>query len=316
MVNDDRPVGGVNLRGMDLNLLTALNALLEEGHVTRAAERVGLTQPAMSNALARLRAFLGDPILVRGAGGMVVTERAAAMRAPVQKALQEIECALFGDQGFDPSAASHTFNVGATDHVMFSLFPELCRRIEKEAPGIRLHTQRLQSRLPVDALSSGEIDLALRHLADFTEPIHMETLFLDEFVCLVWEGNARIGKRITLKQFIECDHLLVSPWGGMDGVIDQELKAHGVTRNVRVAVPDFLLAPELLVETDYVLTMARSVAEGLAARLPLRVLKHPLKLTPSPYGQFWHERTQNSAPHAWLRQIIRDIAAEVASRVG
>jgi DNA-binding transcriptional LysR family regulator len=298
---------------MDMNLLVALNALLETRHVSHAAERIGISQPAMSNALSRLRQFLNDPVLVRDGRNMVPTELALQLESPVRTTLKQLEDVLFNRPAFDPESSTMTFHLAATDHMASLLMPQLCRDCETHAPGVRLDVSPLSKSVPREDLAKGRIDLALRHLQGLPEGFYQQTLLKDKFVCLVRENHPEVRNRLTLKKYLELKHVLVSPWGGMRGLVDDLLDDKGLKRKVHVVVPSFMLAPPLVAETDYIVTTSEAVARIACKRLPVKMLKLPLEMEAKPYGQFWHERSHHSPAHRWLRNMVQEAARKACS---
>ncbi len=298
----------MRLEEFDFNLLMALHVLLEEQHVSRAAERVGITQPAMSNALARLRLFLDDEVLVRGGGGMVPTARAESMRQPVANALRQIEMGVLNRPEFDPATATDVFSVVATDHTAYVVIPTLLQLLAEEAPNVNVDVQPLRDTVPMQDLVAGQTDLVLRHLINLPDDLYQQQLFTDRFVCVVRKGHPVIGTRMTMKKYLTAGHVLVSPWGGMTGLVDAKLAEQGLTRRVVVTVPTFMMAPEVVVKTDYVVTMSERLACSFARHHPLRICTPPFELETSVYGQFWHGRTNQSAPHQWFRSKVSQVA--------
>jgi DNA-binding transcriptional LysR family regulator len=309
----ERPgyIGAVNLRAMNLNLLLVLDALLEERHVSRAAQRLGLSQPAVSNALAQLRTLLGDPLLVRSGGGMIPTERARALAGPLHAAIAALEGALAPPEAFDPARAERTFTLAASDFVEFVLLPKLLARLAREAPGVRLQLRAWpHNRIP-PTLETGEVDLMMGFLGDVPPAHRSERLFGDEFVCIVRKDHPRVRRRLTLATYTALSHVLVTPESGAPGVVDVELAKMGLSRTVGLRISHFLMVPTIVATTDFVAAVSRRVAEEAAKWLPLRVLDPPLPLPRGAVAQAWHERTHASAPHAWLRKVVAEIAATV-----
>jgi DNA-binding transcriptional LysR family regulator len=300
----------MNLSAVDLNLLVALDALLTERHVSRAAARVGLTQPAMSNALARLRRVLGDPLFVRTPEGMRPTPRAEALAGPLGEALRTVRERVLRQDKFDPATAQRTFGIATQDYEQLVLLPAVTARLAREAPGIRLQVTTPSERLPVLDLSQGKIDIMIGVHQATPAGLMRQTLMTDEFLCVVADGPDAPTK-LTLKSYAAMDHLLISPYGGMTGYVDEALAKAGLARQVKLAVPDFALAPWLLLKTPYVLTMPERAARQLAIHLPLRLLPPPVVVPAFTEYMFWHERTHTDPAHKWLRQVIKDAAEAV-----
>lgn len=299
----------VHLGGIDLNLLVALDALLAERSVTRAALRIGLSQSAMSHALARIRELLGDAVLVRTAEGMVPTARAERIGPAVRRALAEISSALAGDAPFDPATSRRTFTLAAADYAQMALLPPLLARLAKIAPGVDLWVKSVPEDLGI-ALA-GDVDLVITpaRSRDTAAGIAHERLFDERFVCVVRRGHPAAKKRMTLDRFVALPHALVAPMGTRASFVDDALAALGKQRRIACAVPHFLVAPHLIASSDMVLTLGERVARSFAAQLDLVLLTPPLELGGITVSQIWHERSAGDPGHAWLRSLLREVAA-------
>jgi DNA-binding transcriptional LysR family regulator len=297
-----------NLDTLDLNLLRLLDALLAERHLTRAAQRVGLSQPAMSHGLARLRRHLGDPLFVRTRQGLAPTERALRLEAPLRDALRTIEAALAGDT-FDPRTARHTFSLATADYGAFVLLPGLLERVTRLAPEVVIWTRALTDD-PVEQLARGEADTALvvpalRHGGTL---IHARALYEERFVCLVRKGHPRVKKHLDLDTWAALPHAFVAPRGTPGGIVDDVLAQHGKRRRVACAVPHFLLAPHVVASSDMVLTVGARVAEAFAKILPLRIVEPPVALPRFRVNLVWHERRHHDPAQRWFRAQILETA--------
>lgn len=295
----------------DFALLSTLDALLQEGSVTLAARRVGLSTPAMSHALARARARLGDPILVRAGRNMVLTPRAEALKPRIHTLVSEVYQALAPPEIFAPSAIERTFLVHATDHVLTLLGVALNRILQAEAPGISL---RFTPNTPDDAtrLRDGGSDLAVGIYGDLPPEMRTRQLLTDRFVCVTRAGNLAIGGRLTLEQFVRIPHIQVAPRGQPGGYLDDVLRERGLTRRVAVAVPFFLTALHLVAHTDYLLTVSERMAKAMAGSLGLRLLEPPVPLRPYALSLVWHPRFDADPGHRFLREALSRAANEVA----
>jgi DNA-binding transcriptional LysR family regulator len=303
----------VELAAIDLNLLVALDALLAEGSVTRAAERVGLTQPAMSHALNRLRKLLDDPILVRTPRGMLPTPRAEELVAPIRRALGEIERALHHRPDFDPATATRTFTLSAVDFGEFLILPPLLARLRAEAPGVDLVVQALRLEEVLEQLEAGDVDLGIGvSLPPDLPRAYRQKLFDERFVCLVREGHPEVGDGpLSLEKFVSLSHALISPRGRKGGYVDRALEAIGLSRHVALMVPHFLVAPHVVAQSDLVLTLPARVGRAFADILPLRAIEPPLELASFTVTQFWHERQQKDPAHAWFRGLLVDVCRQI-----
>lgn len=305
----------VHLEGLDLNLLVALRALLTERHVTRAAARVGLSQPAMSHALSRLRELLGDPLLVRTPAGMRPTPRAEAMTAPLERALEDIGRLISSPAPFDPRLSTRKFRIASNDYMELVLFPRLLRRLWAEAPGIDVRIINLGDEANTE-LAEGRLDLAMGVVGQFASAdgprgLRSRDLVSDGFVCVVRDEHPLVKKRLSLDDFVAMPHALVAPRGAQGSVVDSALARIGKKRRVAVEIPHFLVAPHVVRETDLVLTLAARVALSLAPLLGLRQLAPPLELPGFTMTMVWHERQHVDPAHVWLRELIASVAKDL-----
>jgi DNA-binding transcriptional LysR family regulator len=304
----------MHMAGIDLNLLLVFDALVEEGSVTRAARRIGLSQPATSHALGRLRTLFSDPLLVRRGSKMFPTARALELADHVRAGLRCLERALVEPVAFDPRTSDRTFTVATTDYVAFVLLPALVERLRRDAPGVGLHMVPYPRRELVSTMAASNVDLAIgigKSVPSSSPSLQREDLFIESYVCLVREGHPKVGKRLTRSIFTALDHLLVAPQGGASGVVDTALEALGERRRVTCLVPHFLVAPLVVARSDLIVTLAERVVRALALPLGLRVFPPPVSLPGFVVAQVWGRRTQEDAGHRWLRELVRDVALEL-----
>lgn len=296
------------LAGVDLNLLVALHALLQERNVTRAAARVGLSQPAMSRALGRLRDLLQDPLLVREGARMRATPRAEALQGRVQALMRGVQEVLQGAQGFDPATDRRTFTLASNDYCGAVVLPALVRRLQRSAPHVNLRVRALVQDTPVQGLASGALDAALGTFVDQAPGLERRTVFEDGFVCVVRKDHPVIRGRLTLKRYAEASHILVSAPGEGPGMADVALAAHGLSRRVAVRVPHFLVAPGLVGESDHLLTLAGRLAERATVQGGLRIMRPPLELPRFTVELLWHPRVQADPAIQWFLKQIMEVA--------
>lgn len=296
----------------DLGVLATLDALLQEGSVTGAARRVGLSTPAMSHALARIRERLDDPLLVRAGRGMVLTPRAEALKPRVHTWVNEARQALARQQPFVAGDLERSFVVHATDYVLAVLGRVVDRILREEAPRVAL---RFVPNTPEDpaALRGGAADLAVGIYGDLPEEMRSRTLLTDRFVCVVREGHPTVKHRLSLQQFAALSHVQIAPRGKPGGYLDDALRAKGFTRNVARAVPYFVAALQLVADTDYVLTLSERLASKLGPGLRLRMLPPPLPLEPYALSLVWHPRFDGDQAHRFLREVFLRAASEAAA---
>jgi DNA-binding transcriptional LysR family regulator len=295
----------------DLSLLVSLDALLQEGGVTGAARRVGLSTPAMSHCLARIRERLGDPILVRAGRGMVLTPRAVALKPQVHQAVEAARAALAPPRPFLAQELDRAFVVHATDYVLTVLGATVDRLLREEAPKAVLRVVPNSADDAAQLREQGS-DLAVGIYGDLPPEMRARTLLTDRFVCVVRKGHPLLLKRFTLGQFVAGMHLQVAPRGRPGGYIDDVLRERGLTRTVARAVPYFHAALQLAAETDYLLTVSERVARRFADALSLTVLEVPLPLRPYALSLVWHPRLDADEGHRFMRDVWVRAAQQAA----
>jgi DNA-binding transcriptional LysR family regulator len=301
-------ITAMNITGVNLNLLVSFDALMTERHVTRAARRMGLTQSAMSNALAQLRGVFDDPLLVRGPRGMAPTDRALQLIGPIREGLSHLEAALVSSGGFDPTTSERTFVVAASDYVEYVLLPPLLARLGEQAPRVSVEVRPWGLHQVPDGLKDGAMDLMIGYYNEVPRGHHQALLFEESYVCIARKGHPRVGPRLTLKRYLELSHVLVSQTGGSPGSVDRALAKLGKSRTVGLRVSHFLMVPMVVARTDMIAALSRRVAEPFAELLPLLLVEPPLPLPKGMVGQVWHNRTDQDPAHAWFRRLIAEIA--------
>jgi DNA-binding transcriptional LysR family regulator len=295
-------VHGVRLAGIDLNLLTSLDALLATQSVTRAARELGRTQPAVSHALRRLRELLGDELLVRTPSGMQPTPRAQELRPAVRAAIEAALAVLQEAPAFDPARAERSFAVVMTDQASFLLMPPLAERLAREAPGVRIDVRAglLQT------VSDGA-DLAIGVFRDQPAGTRTEPLFREEFACVIRRGSAAARGRFDRKRYLALPHLLVAPRGLPGSPLDDALAREGERRRVVLTVPHFLVAPHVIAATDLVWTAPGGLARAFP-HLPLAVREPPVRLEGFTISMRWHVRLDRDPGLRWLRGLFQAVA--------
>lgn len=296
-----------DLHGIDLNLLSAFDALVRERSVTRAARRAGVTQSAMSHTLRRLRELTGDALLVRGGRGMVLTPRAEALMVPVRSGLTTLARALATPDVFEPRTAERSFRIVSPDLFDVLVLPGLLSRLASEAPSVDLAVVPAPKRLD-EALETGEIDLAivpvlLEGTDDTPSELRRRTLFRDDLRCFFRRGHPRLGKmkRLSMTRFLDEAHVLVSPSGSGPGVVDAHVSSE---RRIALRVPTFAVALAIVEKSDLVLTAPSALAVVAAARLSS--LAPPMKLPGHAITTVWHPRFTDDAAHRWFRGMIAE----------
>ncbi len=297
----------VHLASIDLNLLVVFDALVAEGHVTRAAERIGLTQPAVSHALNRLRALFGDPLFVRSPRGMMATPLAQDIAPSVRSILEQVEGVLLGGRTFDPASSTRQFTLGLSDYAAFVLLPRLTARLDREAPGVSLVVRNTSRSVGLPMLEDGGAELIAGNFPD--PPTHMreDLLYEEDFICAGRGDHSGLDGTIDLDRYLSLRHLQVSMKGNPKGYVDAVLAERGLKRNVAVTVGHFLMAPMLVDASDLVATEPRRLFAPLAGRLPLKLFPPPIDIPPFRVVQTWHARHDADPGHQWLRRVLREV---------
>ncbi|MFZ5956736.1 LysR family transcriptional regulator [Pseudomonas knackmussii] len=287
----------MNTNTFDLNLLRVLDALLRERSVSRAAERLALSQPAVSNALNRLRELLDDPLLVRVGRAMQPTARALELEAPIREALQRIQQSLSGGESFDAARSRQRFTVAMTDYAELLCMPKLLQRLGAEAPGMALDVRHLSPSLPVEALDKGDLDLVLGRFEEIPARFQRRSWTHETLRLLVRQGHPEVTGTIDLPTFLGQRHLWVSG-GQTKGMVDQWLASQGLKRQIAYVTPNYLQAAHLVAASDLLTVLPTRLAEHFAGLLPLQVLDLPFDV-----GQFHLELV-------CLAQRERDVALQ------
>ncbi len=298
----------VNLAGIDLNLLVVFDALMTERHVTRAGERLGLSQPATSNALARLRNLTNDELFVRTSGGLQPTPLALALAQQIQPALQQIQAALSREQNFDPATSDRVFAIGMTDYVEFTVLPRLMEKLQTVAPNIKIQIRSGDRQTLLSLLDTGEIDLACGLFPEQIAWHEEQLLFEENYICVCRRDHPLIGDTLSLEEYVTASHLLVSIKEDMVGRVDKLLAQKNLKRRIAISIPHFLVACFILARTDLVATLAERVAREFVDVQNLKVLPSPLPIGGFSVFMRWHRSTHKHPAHTWLRTTIAEVA--------
>lgn len=299
---------------LDLNLLVALHALLDEKNITQAGKRLYLTQSAMSGALARLRQYFGDELLVQVGRKMVPTPLGESLIEPVREILIQVKATIETRPGFDPCSSSRRFSLMMSDYCATVLMLEVTQRAEKLAPQVTFEVLSNNVEDPFGFLDRADID-ALVMPANLLQPDHpQEVLFEDDFVCIAWSENDAIGEAISLEQYLELGHVSCEFNRGRTPMADEwYLRHHGHSRRIEVITTTFNAIPLNVVNTRRIATIQRRLAEYYAAILPIRLLPSPVEFPVLVETAQWHRLFDGDPGIAWLRQLLKDSAARVAA---
>lgn len=297
----------MNLRDIDLNLLAAFEALMAEQHVTRAARRLGVGQPAMSDALRRLRALFGDALLVRVAGGLQPTPRGMALAGQIAPLLDGLRKVMGEQIAFVPGEAAAVFTVASTDYTTLVLLPPLMALLRTDAPGIDLRVRGYDKDAIGGLLDRGEIDLALGTFADPPQGAVRTVLFRERFVGLARDGHPALAA-LDLPAFAGAAHALVSVRGDARGAVDAALAAAGLRRRVALVVPYMLLLPRVLMESDLIAILPERAAREAPGLVQFDL---PVGVPDWTVEMLWNPAARTDRATGWLRRILVQVAAGV-----
>lgn len=293
----------------DLNLLPVFVALMEERSVTRAALRLGITQPALSNALARLRVTMRDPLFIRERYGIRPTQKAEELAPTLAAALARIDDVVLGQQEFDPAQATQLFTVAPNSYVEFVMAPAIVARLHAQAPGIKLRLTPFGNDLAETGVISGETAMVLGRIVEPPDNLVVQHLMDEGLSCVVRADHPDVGDTLSREQYEALKHVNVLPPGRMRAGLFQALGQQGVRREVAVSVTHFLAVPEMVAATDYCSTLPNLICRRLALDPRLKVLPAPVDLGTFPVQMGWHVRYRHDPAHRWLRSLIAETAA-------
>lgn len=297
----------VDLSAVDLNLLKLFEALVRERSVTQAGLRLGLSQPAASRALGRLRRMLGDRLVVRGKAGLELTPRGEALAGPVARLLDDAR-GIVAPAVFDPARATGRITIAAHDHLCLVVLAGLMARLERYAPGLSLHIAQPAGD-NVRLVEQGMADLALGMFDDAPGSLHRRGLYTDRFTCIVRAGHPAVAGGLGLERYVALRHVAVTISGLGESAVDAALAALGLGRHVALRVPHFIAGAMLVADSDMILTLPSRLARRLAQQLPIALLALPLQVAPLAPAMIWHERLHGDPAHAWVRQQLVDVVA-------
>jgi DNA-binding transcriptional LysR family regulator len=299
----------MDLRRLDLNLLVVLDALYDEGSITRVAERLQMSQPTISAALGKLRTVLNDELFIRSHGAMQPTERAMQLRLPVQKVLQMVRLEILEQAGFDPLSLAETITISTSDVGELEFLPGLLERLPRLAPRASIRTVLRDPHALAEAMDKGDVDLAIGYFPDLHAAVFkQQVLFSHPSVCVVRRDHPLYAKGLTLDQYREARHLVVAQESRSQDVIDQALAEHGIVRRVALTISHFVNVPPLIARSDLVATLARPIAAAPSQFYPITLHEAPFPIAPMQIKQVWHRRFHNSPKLVWLRRVIAEMS--------
>jgi len=302
------------LRTINMNLLAALDALLQARSVTRAAAILGVTQPAMSHSLRQLRELLDDPILVRTQSGMQLTTRAERLAHPLRAQLLALERTLEPPAEFDPASAVRSFRLAAPDMLAAIVMPVLTGLCGLEAPHVRLEVEALDEHFDPGRLETGEVDLALGGDVPSGPGQEREVVFEDSFACVLRMNHPSIRGTLSLEALLEHRHVRVTRGQAFDHGVDEALGRLGLERRVALELPYFQVAPLVVRYSNLLFIGPRLIFVLYARNFPLQILDLPIEVPPLQEELVWHARAGADPAHAWLRQLVHRTTGLVRTR--
>ncbi|HSX55572.1 MAG TPA: LysR family transcriptional regulator [Sphingomonas sp.] len=305
------PIHGSPIAKLDLGMIVAMEIMLRERSVSRAARRVGLSQPAMSNALARMRDIFGDALLVRSEGRMVLTERGERLLAQLGQLVVELE-GLADPTEFNAASSTATFRLAMTDHVGATVMPRVFRAVAQEAPGVRLHSLTMPSReIDPHDNNSGDVDLRMGWIRALPANWYSSTLFDEELVVIGSIDNPQLAAPLDLEQFLGLPHIALATERPMfQNLTDQALAAAGHSRNIVGTLSHFAMVPFIVAEGMQVAMFPRRLAEYYRPWARIRIVPSPFDFKRFSVSLAWHPRVHNDPGHKWLRDLIKRCATE------
>ena len=299
----------MDIRAVDLNLLKAFDALMAERAVTRAGSRIGLSQPAMSHALSRLRGLFSDELFVRGRAGLEPSARAREIAPLISAAIEQIEAALNLGIGFDPAKSAGTFTAGMGEYAEIALVGRLAAAFARSAPRATLRLLPLHGADAAEQLERGAIDVAVAHLNQLPAQIESTLLFRDPFVVAVRQGHPIAAAPLSVEAYAGQSHVLVSPRGDVSGALDRILVDFGLRRRVALLVATYLALPAALAAADLVATVPSRTARQIAATAAVTILPLPVDFSVT-VSMAWHRRVTGEPAQAWFRSLLVEAARE------
>ena len=298
----------MDIRKVDLNLLVVFDTLLRVRSVTRAAEALGMSQPAMSLALSKLRSTFDDPLFIRASRGVWPTPRAEQLAVPLQHVLDQIKNDVLRQPSFDAATTQRTFTFNMADVGETVFLPRLLAHFRTDAPGANIRTVSTPPGELAEALQSGEVDLAVGYFPGLQgAAIYQQRLFTHSFVCIVRKGHPLSGAQLTKAQFLEAQHAVVHQEGKSHEVFEGALAAQGLERRVVLSIPHFLAIPLVIAESDLIVTVPYAIGMSFARMTGLRILRPPIQVAPAEVKQHWHVRFHHDRVNRWLRGAVAEL---------
>lgn len=288
----------------DLNLLRVFHAIAEENSLTLAGNRLGLSQPAVSYALGRLRAMFNDPLFVRSGNSMQPTSAALELREPIRRAMSAIQEALRHGERFDPARSTRTFHMTMSDIGEMVFLPPLCERLREVAPQVRLEVSQLPLGQIEEALRSGRLDLAIGNLPTLKPATQWHALFHEAYVCMTRKHAGETRRKLTAEEYTAMAHVFVASADNNHRLIEDFLREHNIRRNIALQIPHFSVVPQILQRTDWAVTLPRRAAQSLNSGRNFSTFELPVAIPEVEVTVHWHADFEESEANRWLRKLL------------
>lgn len=299
----------MDIRSVDLNLLPVLDALLRHRSATLAAHELNLSQSALSSALSRLRALLGDALFVRTGRGLRPTPRASELAEPVAEILMQIRDRILQGEPFDPATSTRVFSLAHTDVGAYVLWPRIVRAVRQAAPHVQLRLQVLGMAQLAPAMAEGQVDLAIGSFPDLPQSLFQKRLFDRRYVALVDRDHCLAQAQLQLVEFAQARQLVVRGGSGVQEMIDQHLQQHQLRRHGVIELPSYLMIPPLLADSEFLAVMPEQLADVFMTQGRFSRLELPMATPVSTIRMYWHRRLQLDAGSQWLRTLVTELLA-------
>jgi len=296
------------MAGFDLNLLPVALAICEERSVSGAARKLGMSQPAVSVALNKLRKALGDPLFVRTAHGMDPTPRALTLISPTRDILQRLQTDVLASEQFDPGSTDRKFTLALSDIGEMTFLPRLLERLRRDAPGASMSSVSMAPADLAIALENGEVDLAVGYFPDLkNRNFFQQRLFSHSFICLLSATHPYRGRKMSMQQFLKVGHAVIKAEGRSQELFEQFLVRQRIERRIVLSTPHFMSIPFLIASSDLVATVPRAVGESFAQFAAIKLVEPPLEIPRFDLKQHWHRKFAKDGANAWLRSVVAEL---------
>lgn len=300
----------MNLRSVDLNLLTIFDAIVTEQNLSRAAEKIGMTQPAMSAALGRLRLTLNDELFVRTGRGVRPTPRALELQQPIRDILDRVSATLSRAERFNPDTSTRVFTLASIDYGGIAVIPQLLQHLQEINSSVKVNIWPQYEADLKEQMHFGSVDFAIDNIPITDNEFQVEMLRQEGAYCLVRKGHPTIGDSLSLEQFLEAEHVVLFPHGDRVSQLDEYLIARGMRRKYGVKVPSFFNMPYIVQRTDMICGLPTRMALHFAQLYGLRALPAPVEGWAATYYLMWHQGLEEDPGHQWLRELIVNLCRE------